>query len=81
MSLEDDGLQFSALVYYNIASWENFGTSGLSVFQLVTGDDWSPHMFNLMNSTNLILPVVFFLFLYILGTYFFMNLMLAVIME
>ena len=38
-------------------------------------------MYNLMNATNVLLPVVFCFLLQILGTYFFMNLMLAVIME
>jgi hypothetical protein len=53
----------------------------MAVFQLVTGDDWAKHMFNLMNATNVLSPVIFCFLLQILGTYFFVNLMLAVIME
>lgn len=81
LALEEDGVQFSAQLYYNVAIFKNFGGSLLTIFQLATADTWGNHMYNLINSSNFIFPVVFCFAIQMLGTYYIMNLVLVIIME
>ena len=61
--------------------WKHFGGSLLSVFQIITAVDWGNHMYNLINSSNFLLPVVFCFFIHMVGTYYLMNLLLVIIIE
>jgi hypothetical protein len=53
----------------------------MAVFQMVSQDTWSMQMYNLINATEFFLPVIFSITLNMMGSYFLMNLMLAVIMD
>lgn len=81
ISLRDDGLNYNAQVYYDIASWKNFGNSLLAVFQISTADTWGNHMYNLINASSFVAPFFFCFMIHMLGTYYIMNLTLIVIME
>jgi len=48
---------------------------------MVSQDTWSMQMYNLINATEFFLPVIFSITLNMIGSYFLMNLMLAVIMD
>lgn len=61
--------------------WKHFGGSLLAVFQIITADSWGNHMYNLINSSHFLLPVVFCFLIHMVGTYYLMNLMLVVIIE
>ena len=53
----------------------------MAVFQIVTQDNWSMNLHNLISATEFIFPVAFMFTINMMGSYFLMNLMLAVIMH
>lgn len=54
----------------------------IAVFQIITLDNWTVIMFNLMNKMSFPqLPAFFCILLVFLGSFFLLNLMLAVVME
>jgi voltage-gated sodium channel type XI alpha len=81
MPLEEDGVGNNAQLYYDIASWKNFGSSFVAVFQILSADTWSNHLYNMINSTDFLLPVFFVFCIHMLGTYFIMHLTMVVIMD
>ena len=81
LPLEEDGVNDSAQLYFNIAIWRDFLSSSLAVFQIVSADTWSDHLFNMINSTEFLIPIVYVFCIHMLGTYYLMNLLLVVIME
>ena len=52
-----------------------------AVFQIVTRDNWSQIMYNLMNSGSPFFAVLFCTSLIVFGSFFLLNLVLAVIMQ
>jgi hypothetical protein len=81
LPLEDDGVRENIWLNYDIATWKNIWSSFLAVFQMVTQDGWSLMMYSLIQSSEFFLPVIFAITIIMLGSYFLMNLMLAVIMD
>jgi hypothetical protein len=53
----------------------------LAVFQIITFDNWTQIMYNLMDSSDYIMAIVFCISLIIFGSFFLINLILAVIMQ
>lgn len=51
------------------------------VFQIVTGEAWSSYMYNLMNVEIPFLAGLYTISLVLFGSYFLMNLILAVIIQ
>ena len=80
LRIEDDGIQYNASLQYGWASFSNIFDSILAVFQIITNDNWTIIIYNLMNNEGYVLPAVFGVSLIFLGTWFLLNLMLAVIM-
>jgi hypothetical protein len=69
-------------VQFGIGSFNNFGQSILGVFQIITLDNWSLILYNQANGSFMpILPYIFCVSLVLLGNYFMLNLMLAVVFE
>jgi len=81
LPLKDDVIATNIWLNYDIAIWKNIGSSLMAVFQMVSQDTWSMQMYNLINATEFFLPVIFSITLNMMGSYFLMNLMLAVIMD
>ena len=80
LRIEDDGIQYNASLQYGWASFSNIFDSILAVFQIIANDNWTIIIYNLMNNEGYVLPAVFGVSLIFLGTWFLLNLMLAVIM-
>lgn len=80
ISLEDDGHTRDPKIQFNIAQFQNFGHAVLAVFQIITMDNWSSLMYNLM-SVNPISASIYSCSLILLGPFFMLNLILAVIMQ
>ena len=68
-------------MYFNEAGWQTFWTSITAVFQIATTDNWSDHLYNMINATEVGIPILFVFCIHMLGTYYIMQLTMIVIME
>jgi Ion transport protein len=64
---------------FGITNFDNIGTSLLTVFQIVTSDTWYQQICNLMDVDIPLIGAVYALSIIIVGMFFLMNLILAVI--
>jgi hypothetical protein len=61
-------------------NFDNFGVALLSIFRLLTLEGWSGVMYNYMDADG-IFAAFYFPIIIIIGSFFLLNLFLAVIME
>jgi hypothetical protein len=80
ISLEDDKVWERAFIQYGVSSYDNFGQALLGVFQIITTDNWSMIMFNFMDGRDPYIATVFFQLNLLVGAFFLINMILAVIM-
>ena len=80
LTLEDDGIYTNANYQFGRANFSNIFDSILAVFQIITNDGWTLIIYNLMNTEGFLLPAFYGVFLIMIGSWFLINLMLAVIM-
>lgn len=66
---------------YGITTFDNIAVSMLTVFQVITMDGWTAILYNMMDSTNVVISIVYFCSLILLGSFFLLNLILAVVQE
>ena len=66
---------------FGIIHFDNMGNAMLSVFQVITLEGWTKLMYNLMDSNSPIMSVIFFISLVMFGSFFLLNLILAVLMD
>ncbi|KAK3265695.1 Caveolin-2, variant 3 [Cymbomonas tetramitiformis] len=66
--------------YYDFLSFDNFFSSMLVVFIVITGESWVSIMYRVCNTTSWA-SLVFFVTLVLFGTHLFVNMLLAVIRE
>jgi hypothetical protein len=66
---------------FGIPSFDHFGHACVTIFQVLTLESWSYLMYNYTDSSGPITTVIFFVFIVILGSFFTMNLFLAMIMD
>lgn len=79
---EDEGV-YLANVGKSTVSRHNFDTmlwSTITVFQILTGEDWNMVMYDGMRSTSS-LAAVYFIMMVVLGNYIILNLFLAILLE
>ena len=82
LSLVDDGILSNSGIQYGISSFDNMGQAFIAVFQIITNDSWSVILYNLQRWYSIpAIPAVYCLTLIFMGTFFLLNLMLAVVME
>jgi hypothetical protein len=82
LSLDDDHLDSNTGIQYGIGSFDNIGQSLLAVFQIITLDSWSVVAYNLADyHAAPVLPILFCVILIFMGSFFLLNLFLAVVME
>jgi voltage-gated sodium channel len=67
-------------MFWGFLTFDNIGVSILSIFRVITLEDWSYVMYNYMDSSGII-AAIYFPLLVVLGGFFLLNLFLAVIME
>ena len=65
---------------YGFLSFDNILVAIIQVFRVMTLEGWTSVMYNYYDSSGLI-AVFFFPLLVVIGTFFILNLFLAVIME
>ncbi|CDW81684.1 voltage-gated ion channel superfamily [Stylonychia lemnae] len=81
ISLDDDGVYYDKKIQFGISSFDNFGQAVLGVFQIITKDQWTELMYNLQDGSNSIFARIYCSTIIVLGSYFLLNLILAVIMS
>lgn len=73
--LDDSGSNFG------IATFDNMILGFVTVFQMVTLEGWSDIMYNLMDASVPYIAVIFCSLVVVIGSFFLLNVVLAVIME
>lgn len=68
-------------INFGIPNFTHILFSIYSIFQVVTMDGWSTIMYNMMDSQFPFLAALIFIFLIIIGSFFLINLILAVIIK
>ena len=66
---------------FGFSIFSSFGDSVFAVFQIITMDSWTTIMYNLAAHDSFWIPSLFCTALVFLGSFFMLNLMLAVIMD
>jgi hypothetical protein len=77
----DDGVYDDILIFYGIVTFDNLLTAMITIFQVITLENWVDLMYNLMDSNQAGMSVLYFCLLVLFGSFFLLNLILAVIME
>ena len=76
---EDDNIDSKFYMGYGTITFDNIFLSMVLVFQSLTRQGWSQHMYNLMDSYNAIFSATYFMFIIIVGAFFLLNFILAAI--
>jgi voltage-dependent calcium channel L type alpha-1D len=76
-----DGILDDSSSNFGIAVFDNMILGFVTVFQMVTLEGWSDIMYNLMDATVPAVSVIFCCLVVVVGSFFLLNVVLAVIME
>lgn len=68
-------------INYGVLTFDNIGKSLLSIFQILTNDNWALTMYNLMYSDLPLIAPIFLCIVVIFGSFFIMNIILAVLLD
>lgn len=68
-------------INFGITNFDNIFSAMLTIFQLITLEGWASMMYNLQDAMMPFVPAIYFCFLVVLGSFFLLNLILAVIMD
>ena len=64
-----------------MVNFNHMGLAFLTIFQSLTMESWTTLMYNYMDSNNVYISVLFFIFMVLFGAFFTMQLVLAEIIE
>ena len=67
-------------IQYGYFNFDNIGSAVMSIFRAITLEGWTPVMYNFMDSSGFIAGL-YFPILIVIGSFFLLNLFLAVIMQ
>ena len=71
----------SELVFYGAVGFESFFKAFLACFQIITYDDWAKIMYRMQDSNGSILSRIMYPILVFIGSFFCLNLIVAVIVD
>jgi len=71
----------NAAINYGITTFDNLGTSILTIFQVITLEGWVSIMYNLQDAVSTWGAALYFVALVMIGSFFLLNMILAVIMN
>ena len=69
------------MILYGLAGFDNLGWAMLTIFQMITLEGWTIVMYNLMDSNIKWMAVIFCVSLVIIGSFFLLNVILAVLAD
>ena len=81
MSLKSDGVPDSELIMYGIITFDNIIQGMVTIFQVITLEGWSTLMYNLSDASPQWMSEIFCILLVLVGSFFLLNVILAVIMD
>lgn len=76
-----DNLQNDELIDYGITVFDDLAIGFITVFQMVTLEGWTKVMYNMMDSNVAWMAVIFSISLIVIGSFFLLNVVLAVLAE
>ena len=76
-----DDIRNIDLIMYGIPSFDNVFWGFLTIFQILTLESWVYLMYNFSDTGNPVISVIFFVLAVLLGAFFTMNLVLAIIVD
>jgi large-conductance mechanosensitive channel len=81
IDLSTEKLGQKSYIQYGIVNFDHVGTSLLTVFQMITSETWQFQMYNIMDADVPLLGFIYGTLVIIVGQFFLLNLILAVIIE
>lgn len=81
VSLETDAVMDQESINYAIPTFDNILVALVTIFQMVTLEGWSGIMYNLWDASQVWLAVLFCVLVVVIGSFFLLNVILAVIMD
>lgn len=79
--IDHDGIRDIELIMYGIPGFDNVGQGFLTIFQILTLESWVYLMYNFSDAGSPPISVIFFVLVVLLGAFFTMNLVLAIIVD
>ena len=79
--IEYDGIRDIELIMYGIPGFDSVGQGFLTIFQVLTLESWVYLMYNYSDAGSPAISIIFFVFVVLLGAFFTMNLVLAIIVD
>lgn len=80
LPLETDNVTEWEFIQYGYFNFDNIGSSIMSIFRIITLEGWTNVMYNYLDSSGVVAGI-FFPTVVIIGSFFLLNLFLAVIMQ
>ena len=79
--IDNDGIRDIELIMYGIPGFDNVAQGFLSIFQVLTLESWVYLMYNFSDAGSDGISVIFFVLVVVIGAFFTMNLVLAIIID
>lgn len=79
--IDHDGVRDIELIMYGIPGFDNVAQGFLAIFQILTLESWVNMMYNYCDTGAVTISVIFFVFVVLIGAFFTMNLVLAIIVD
>ena len=79
--LENEDIVNNEVIFYGITTYNNMFSSMLLVNQFISTDNWSAILKLMMGVDHPAIAVIYSLFMILIGTFFILNLILAVIFD
>ena len=77
--MESEHYDERAYINFGITSFDNLGSSFLTIFQMITSETWYVQLMNLMDVEFPLIGALYCICIIIVGQFFLLNLILAVI--
>jgi hypothetical protein len=81
LNLTTEVLQDQELISYGIVTFDNLLRALITIFQMITLEGWTDMMYNLSDASQAWMAILFFCLLVVVGSFFLLNVILAVIMD
>ena len=78
---EYDDILNIELIMYGIPGFDNVAQGFLTIFQILTLESWVYLMYNYSDTGSGVISVIFFILVVLIGAFFTMNLVLAIIVD
>lgn len=78
---EIDKIENQELISYGIIHFDNLLVAIMTIFQMITLEGWTLVMYNLQDATQAWIAVIFCILIVIVGSFFLLNVILAVITD